>query len=169
MKNLFKIAAFLGLVMLNACDSFDQRAFDEGLEDSNKLDYVKPESTPVTQEEFAQFVHGASQNHWVAQEFSLESLLGSQDCRLDDSMILSQDGTYEFDGGEMSCGGGDVSSKSGVYIIDFENKQLIFDEGSSNEVLVEIEGLSEGVILLKSEVDIFGIPMSIEGVYTIAQ
>lgn len=158
--------AFLYIVLLmGACNSFDKEAFDEGIQDQQKPDYEVPTTVPSTEIQFSTLLHGDLKNEWTPKEFTLEGLLGFQDCRLDDTMILNVDGTYQFDGGAMSCGGSDVASKSGVYELDYDNRELIFDKGTSDEVQVKVTGLDQGIISLSGEVSIFGIPMTIRGVY----
>ena len=66
----------------------------------------------------------------------------------------------------MSCGGDDVTAKSGVYRIDYNARRLIFDEGTADAVTVNVSGLDQGVIALDGEVTIFGVSMTIKGVYT---
>lgn len=162
MKNALRLSIFYLTLLLSACNSFDQETFDEGLEDQENLKYTIPTTIPGSEDQFKLLLHGTEKNQWMAKEFTLEGL-GTQDCRLDDMMILRQDGTYQFDGGKMSCGGDDVVSKSGVYRIDYDNKKLIFDE----EVAVNVSGLAQGVIALDGTVSIFGISMKISGVYTV--
>jgi hypothetical protein len=166
MKTVFKISIFCTLLLwLSACNSFDQAAFDEGFKDEN-VEYKTPTTVPGSEKQFTELLHGELNNKWKVQEFSLEGMLGTQSCRLDDTMILGQDGTYQFDGGKMSCGGEDVITKSGTYRIDFDNKKLIFDENSANKVIVNVSGLDQGVIALDGVVFIFGVSMTIRGVYT---
>jgi len=167
MKSAVRMLSLLMTLIVIACNSFDQDAFDQGLEDSQKPSYIVPNTIPATEIQFKQSLHGEDKKAWIAQEFKLEGLLGDQDCRLDDSMVLSLDGTYQFDAGSMSCGGNDLKTKSGVYRVDYGNHKLIFDEGTSDEVSVTVSGLDQGVISLKGEVDIFGVSMDIKGVYTV--
>jgi len=166
MKNIFKSPLLYLALLVGACNSFDQEAFNEGLQDGQELDYTVPTEVPADESEFKLLIHGDDKNQWTPEEFTLEGLLGFQDCRLDDTMTLRQDGTYQFDGGTMSCGGDDVAERSGVYIQDYVNKRLIFDEGTSDEVTMQISGLDQGVIAVSGEVAIFGVPMTVRGVYT---
>lgn len=169
MKNAFRLSVFYLALLISACNSFDQEAFDEGFENAQILEYTIPTTIPESNDQFKLLLHGTEKNQWVAKEFTLEGLLGAQDCRLDDIMTLRQDGTYQFDGGKMSCGGDDVVSKSGVYRIDYDNKKLIFDEGAADAVIVNVSGLAQGVIALDGEVSIFGVSMTIKGVYIAQQ
>lgn len=167
MKNIFRSPLLYTILTLGACNSFDQAAFDEGFNTDDAKAYEVPAKLPSSEEQFSVLLHGEEKNEWLAQEFYLEGLLGNQDCRLDDQMILRADLTYLFDGGSMSCGGSDVSTRSGVYRQDYAQGRLIFDEGTSDEVIVNVSGLDEGVIALSGEVDVFGVPMTIKGVYTV--
>ena len=166
MKSILKISAYLLLICIGACSSFDQEAFNKGVQDGQEPDYTMPTEVTSDEDQFKLLIHGVEKNEWIAKEFTLEGLLGFQDCRLDDTMTLRQDGTYEFDGGVMSCGGDDVLVRSGVYIQDYINKRLIFDEGTSDEVVMQINGLDQGVIAVSGQVAIFGVPMTVQGVYT---
>lgn len=169
MKNYYLFRLLCLLVLLVSCDSFDQDAFNRGHQEGQNLDYVVPTSTPQSVEEYDIFLHGEEQNLWVAREFILEGLQGFQDCRLDDTFTIRRDGTYQFNGGDMSCGGEDVSNQSGTYRKDYDNNRLIFDEGTERQVIMTINGLEQGVIAVSAEVLIFGVPMSIEGVYTVSE
>ena len=166
MKNVFRISALIFLLI--ACESFDQEAFDRGYTHEEDLEeYQVPTTFPNKAIEFDALLHGIDAHKWVAKEVYLAGFPGNQECRLDDHMILRKNGTYQFDGGKMSCGGNDVSTKHGVYTKDYANQQLIFDAGTSNEVVVQVSGLKEGVIALSTKVIIFGVPIVIDGVYVV--
>ena len=166
MKNYLKNPLLYIIIALSACNSFDQAAFNDGI-NAEEVAYTVPTTLPESEIEFSAFLHGNGQRKWIAREFKLVDLVEFQDCRLDDTMSLNQDGTYQFDGGNMSCGGDDVPSRSGVYRADYANGQLIFDEGTKDEVIVKVSGLDQGVIALSGKVDVIGVSMTIEGIYTV--
>ncbi len=167
MENTFKLSIFFMALFLSACNTFDQAAFNEGFSLDDQKDYTVPTSLPSTEVEFSMQIHGGDKLEWLVKEVTLFGFPGSQSCRMDDQMILNADGTYQFDGGSVSCGGEDVTIRSGVYVLDYDNGELIFDQGSSDEVVVKVSGLDQGVIALSTSVDIFGASVKIEGVYAV--
>jgi len=166
MKNYLKTSLLYIILALGACNSFDQAAFNEGRNIEEEQAYKVPTTLPETEAQFTAILHANGQQKWIAREFKLVDLVEFQDCRLDDTMTLNQDGTYQFDGGIKSCGGDDVATRSGVYRQDYANGQLIFDEGTNDEAIVKVSGLDEGVIALSGRVNVMGVAMTIEGVYT---
>ncbi len=167
MKNIFKLSIFSLALFLAACNTFDQAAFNEGFSADDQKGYTIPTSLPSTEAQFNMQIHGDDKLEWLVKEVTLSGFPGSQSCRMDDQMILNADGTYQFDGGAMSCGGEDVTIRSGVYVLDYDNGELIFDQGTSDEIVVKVSGLDQGVIALSTSVDIFGASVNIEGVYAV--
>ncbi len=61
-----------------------------------------------------------------------------------DSMVLSSDGTYQYDGGDQLCGAeDDASAKVGAWEFNAENAVMTFDPGTESEVSVNIITLDD--------------------------
>lgn len=128
-----------------------------------------PEGFPALEADFLAALTGDESRTWSALTFELEGLSGLQLCRLDDTFTFFANGTYRYDGGEVLCGGADDRQvKTGVWQLDFDNRQLVFDEDTSLEYTAEIAGLEDSRMQLNGEVDIFGNLMDIEGIYETA-
>ncbi|MEO1050382.1 MAG: lipocalin family protein [Bacteroidota bacterium] len=101
---------------------------------------------------FANELHNESSKTWAATGFTLAGLNGFLDCRLDDTMTLSADGTYSFDGGDVLCGAEDNQrNREGTWTISFSNGTLTFDEGTVNEVTAEVIGLRTDTVALQGQ------------------
>ena len=125
-----------------------------------------PNGFPALEADFVAALAGEESRVWNALTFELEGLDGLQLCRLDDTFTFFTNGTYRYDGGEVLCGGADDRQvKTGVWELDFANRQLIFDEGTSLEYTATVAGLEDNRIQLNGQVDIFGTLMDIEGIY----
>ena len=125
-----------------------------------------PEGFPASEANFMAALTGDESRTWNALTFELEGMDGFQLCRLDDTFTFFANGTYRYDGGEVLCGGADDRQvKTGVWELDFDNRQLVFDEGTSLEYTADVAGLEDNRIQLNGSVDIFGTLMSIEGIY----
>jgi hypothetical protein len=133
----------------------------------DELDSVDPPiGLPSTQEELVDAIAGESGKEWKALTFELEGHSGFQLCRLDDAFMFFSNGTYRYDGGDVLCGGEDDSRiKTGTWEINFNSKKIIFDRTTNKEHDAEIVGIENGKILLRGQVDIFGLAMDIEGIY----
>lgn len=125
-----------------------------------------PEGIPATVVEFTELLVGDDSRVWRALTFELEGMSGFQSCRLDDTFTFFADGTYRYDGGEVLCqGADDTRIKTGIWELDLDNRQLIFDRGTSIAYTSNIGGLDNNRIQLTGQVDIFGQQMDIEGIY----
>ena len=64
------------------------------------------------------------------------------------------------------CGGADNTRiKTGVWEINFNNLEIIFDRGTSLESTARISGLENNRIELHGQVKIFGQFLDIQGIY----
>lgn len=90
---------------------------------------------------------GVDSKTWAAAQFTLEGFSGFQDCRLDDQMTLFADNTYDFDGGNISCGGEDQAEADGGWSFDFATSQITFGLGSE-QFSGTITGLSETQLVI---------------------
>jgi hypothetical protein len=125
-----------------------------------------PEGLPATAAAITTALAGNDSRLWTTLTFELEGMAGFQSCRLDDTFIFFVDGTYRYDGGEVLCGGADDQRiKTGIWELDFDKSQLIFDRGTSIAYTSDITGLEDNRLQLNGEVDIFGQMMDIEGIY----
>jgi len=96
-------------------------------------------------------ITGDSIRTWNAQAFTLAGQTTFTSCRLDDGMIFMSNGTYQYEGGSTLCGSEDnLRTKRGTWVSNFENKTIVFDQGSSNEIVTTIIGLSENLMSLRS-------------------
>ncbi|MFY0593507.1 lipocalin family protein [Roseivirga sp.] len=128
-----------------------------------------PIGIPQTEAALMTALTNDDNREWRAVTFSLEGL-GIQQCRRDDKLVFFNDGTYRYDGGETLCGGADDQRiKTGVWNIDFDNLQLVFDEGTSIQAIATVSGLSDNRIELLGQVDIFGQFLDIRGIYEFAE
>lgn len=115
---------------------------------------------PTDSEVFGQMLHNNASKVWSGEEFTIEGFSGFLDCRLDDTITLSSDGTYSYDGGTLLCGGDDSSRiKTGNWSYDFDNKLLVIDPGTANETSAKIITLETGLITMTGiyTSDIFGV------------
>ncbi len=106
-----------------------------------------PNSLPADEATFVNFLTGDSTKVWQAVQFTLEGLNGFQNCRLDDQMTLSTDGSYVFNGGVQNCGGEDQAQAAGSWSLDFNNAQLSFVLDGEN-FQGEVTGLTEDQIVI---------------------
>lgn len=147
------------VAMLGACSLVD-------LENPPiEADVESPIGMPASEAAFITALTNDDNREWQAITFTLEGF-GVQQCRRDDKLIFFVDGTYRYDGGANLCGGADDQQiKTGVWELDFDNSQLVFDRGTSIEAIATISGLSDSRIELLGQVDIFGQDMDIRGIY----
>jgi len=117
-------------------------------------------SYPADESTAYQNMHQGSDKTWVARDFNL-STVGTQDCRLDDQITFFSDMTYSYNNGSTKCGG-DVSDKEGKYEIDYEDKLLIFDGGTSDERVADIVSLSDNRIVVTGGWSIYQIKATFE-------
>jgi hypothetical protein len=135
MKNV--IYGFVLLTLLMACNKSDTSTTTDPLPTAPQTanyTYPSDEVTAVA------FLSGDDKKTWRANRFNL-SMIGSQQCRLDDKMVLFKNGTYDYDNGADFCGG-DINRQSGTWTLSFETKELIFDEGTAKEETANIVDLT---------------------------
>ena len=56
---------------------------------------------PNSSEACREYLVGSGEKSWTIDQFTLSSIMGFQQCRLDDSIRLNNDGTFTYDGGEI--------------------------------------------------------------------
>lgn len=98
---------------------------------------------------------------WKTSLFTLAGSTTFTDCRLDDIMLLFKDGTYNYQGGKL-CGAEDNEmNRNGSWELDYSNKKIYFDKGSSNEYVAEVIGLLNNELRVKGAY----MGMEIRGLY----
>jgi len=124
------------------------------------------QDTPSDSATFVNTIHGENSRTWRAEEFTLESLSGFQDCRLDDVMTLHSDGTFEYDGGQALCfGADDRRMRAGTFTIDPANAQIMFTDEAQVSYAAEVVTLEEGEIVLRSVYESFLGDLDVVGRY----
>ncbi len=146
------ILFFIGSLIISSCELATLDSAD-----------VLETSFPETVEEVNEFLHSGEEKTWKAQTFTLAGIEGFQNCRLDDTMVISSDGTYKYDGGAMLCGAEDSQrTKSGTWRILDGGLSILFDEGTANAYTAEVRSLDNNRIILRGTY--FG--LEINGTYT---
>lgn len=161
MKLIFPLFSTFLLLFITACSLVE---LDEPL-DEDPMDGIDiPTTRPTTIEAFNMAFHGGSERSWTAISFQLAGFDGFQGCRLDDTMMINADGTYEYDGGENLCGAeDDTRMKTGTWEVINGGRNVLFDQGTSNEYMAEVNGFENGVIALSGQY----VGLEIMGVYRI--
>jgi hypothetical protein len=148
-----RIKIFLLIIPLqvfNACQIVSESESEGNVDQTNTVIDISSGTTPEDLDTFNQFIHNGSQKNWVAAEFTLETLDGLQNCRLDDQMTLFENGTWVYDGGTDLCFGEDNRrARSGTYSLSFENQTMIFTDEEGESYVVEVLNLEEDEIVLK--------------------
>jgi len=129
MKKLEPLLGLLWLILfLWACDVVEvdpvspNNNFDDPVTEDAEVVDIGSGTIPQDPVQFATFLHNNSSKVWVAEQFTIAGLSAFQQCRLDDSMVLSSDGTYQYDGGDQLCGAeDDASAKVGAWEFNAEN------------------------------------------------
>ncbi|MCG8318791.1 MAG: hypothetical protein MI921_04770 [Cytophagales bacterium] len=137
---------------------------ESGTEDDDMIIQVfEPETIPSSITEFETMFHGDTQITWSAISFTLAGFEGLQNCRLDDTIIVMADGTYQYDGGEVLCGAEDSQRfRSGTWQIINNGNNILFDEGTSRQYTARVNGLEDRTISLSGEY----LGLEIRGIYT---
>ncbi len=151
-----------GLILLNACSLVDLET------PPSAPDVEAPIGVPQTEAAFMTALTNDSNREWRALTFTLEGL-GVQQCRRDDTFIFFNDGTYRYDGGTLCGGADDRQIKTGVWELDFSNRQIVFDRGTSLETIATVSGLANNRIQLLGQVEIFNRMLDIMGIYEVSQ
>ena len=98
---------------------------------------------------------------WNTSLFTLGGSTTFTNCRLDDVMLFFTDGTYTYQGGQL-CGAEDnQQNRDGSWEIDYTNRLIIFDKGTSNEYTAEVIGLQEDELRVKGSY----MGMEVRGLY----
>ncbi len=135
----YAILVFFGSLIISSCElaTLDNTDASKG-------------SFPATIDEVETFLHNREEKTWSAQTFTLATLEGFQNCRLDDTMIISSNGTYKYDGGAKLCGAEDSQRiKNGTWKILNGGRSILFDEGTANAYTAEVNSLENKKIILR--------------------
>ncbi|MEQ8361015.1 MAG: hypothetical protein RH860_16100 [Cytophagales bacterium] len=101
---------------------------------------------PDDKMEIEEILAGTSSRAWVSESFNLE-IYGSIECRSDDVFTFFNDGTFEYDGGQMLCGDSDNSQiVTGTWEVDLNNNRIIFDKGLETETIANYITVKEDVL-----------------------
>lgn len=93
-----------------------------------------------------------SSKSWNVTGFILAGSDLFQNCRLDDTMVLNSNGSYDYDGGNQLCGSEDnIRLKSGTWEVDFGTRTLYFDKNTDNEIEVFIETCEGSTIIISTQ------------------
>ncbi len=146
-KYLIVLSLFITSIV--ACDVVsDQEVEPTGpTEEETRLRTLDEENMvepPSDSAQLAQKLHGDVSKTWSTVAFTIEGMDGLLDCRLDDIMVLSADGTYRFNSNGTRCGMEDAETKAGVWSFDEEALTLTFDDGFT----ASISSLTDSQIVL---------------------
>lgn len=171
MKLLIQLSLMFTL-LLGSCTivQVDEETLTSNDDDDAVTDGVDlgSESIPSDEDTFGQMLHNNSSKTWSAIEFSIEGMSAFLTCRLDDSITLSSDGTYLYDGGQDLCGAeDDIQIRTGSWSFDFATHELILEPGTENEASAIVMTLNDDVLTFTGvyESDVFG-DFDIEGRYS---
>ncbi len=156
--------ALAAVFLLSACDlvELDSPGPQEAI--------ASPVGIPDSAAELNSALSNDEGREWQALTFELEGLDGFQACRLDDTFTFFANGTYQYDGGEVLCGGADDRRlKSGTWEADFDNLEIIFDVTTDLESVARVLGIEDNRMELAGSVDIFGQDLAIKGIYEFIQ
>lgn len=147
MRNSLKIAfLFLLWAFLPACNVIE---LDSPTSNSGDNTLVSgPTTLPTDEATFLLYLSGSNGKTWKTSQFTLQGFSGFQNCRLDDQMILETNGNYQFDGGNISCGGEDQAQAQGTWQLDFVNNKLTFVLGGET-FQGEVTGLTESSLVIR--------------------
>ena len=165
MKAFLTLPTFLiivGALLISSCEIVDIK-IEEGMDEGEKQLIYGPSQIPSEEETIALFLHRGNAKFWTSEGFTLSGVSGFQQCRLDDVIVLKEDGTYQYNGGEILCGAEDNQKlKTGTWEINFdEGTLLIFNPGTQNEYQALVTGLEENTIVLSGSY--FG--LEVQGIY----
>ena len=134
-------------------------------DDEEEIDVVEgPTVAPTSTAEFENLFHGGGQRSWKTISFTFMGVGGIQDCRLDDSMTINADGTYEYDGGANLCGAEDSERvRTGTWEVTNDGRNIVFDSGTVNEYTADVTGAEDDQIALSGQY----IGLNVSGVYQI--
>ena len=89
---------------------------------------------------------------WNVTGFTLGGSSSFQECRLDDTLTLNANGTYDYNGGNLLCGAEDnEKNKSGSWEVDFESRTLYFDRGTDKQIETFIEACEGSKVVVSTQ------------------
>mgnify|MGYP001800914520 CR=1 FL=1 len=134
-------------------------------DDEDTMDQVViPSTPPESSEQLEILLHGGDERAWATISFTFLGVGGIQDCRLDDSMMVNNDGTYEYNGGENLCGAEDSERiRTGTWEVINDGNNIVFDRGTVNEYMADITGISDDMIAISGEY----LGLDLTGIYQI--
>ncbi len=137
---------------------------DQPTEGEEQMVIIEPTTLPASAAEFEQAFHGGSEREWRAMSFTLAGFSGFQDCRLDDMMIINNDGTYRYDGGSTLCGAEDDQRiKTGTWEVINDGRNIVFDAGTVNEYTADVTGIENDMLAVSGQY----IGLAIRGIYQV--
>lgn len=168
----FKLLSFLFLIAVSSCQIVEEDTIEEGPDmmetpdDGGANVDLGSQEIPSDSATFVNLIHGENSRTWRAEEFTLESLSGFQDCRLDDLMTLHSNGTFEYDGGQVLCfGEDDRRMRTGTFTIDPANAQITFTDEAHVSYVAQVVTLEEGEIVLRGVYESFLGDLDVAGRY----
>jgi len=142
------------LVIVFSCDVIEIEQLNSTNDDTTSVteDGLQgPTTVPSIHSEVLAFLHGGSNKAWDAEGFEIFGMSGFLTCRLDDSMILSSDGDYLYDGGSSLCGAeDDTRVKEGTWELSEDLKSIVFTEGT-NSYSAKLIGITTDQITLQGD------------------
>lgn len=147
MKN-FNLSYWILIIIFTTTLSCEVVSIDEALPSIIEFSEAFPDNAGTLNAALT----NESSRSWKITGFKLGSNSNFQSCRLDDALVLNNDGTYNYDGGNELCGSEDnVRLKSGVWEVDFESRTMIFDKGTDNEIEIFIESCQNSIVVFSSQ------------------
>ncbi|NMM47345.1 lipocalin family protein [Marinigracilibium pacificum] len=136
------------MIAILAMGSCELTELDSGPEDMNGSEITLPTDKPASATEFNELFHGNNQKEWIPIVFTIASIEGMQDCRLDDQININSDGTFTYDGGNQLCGAEDDSRmKAGTWRITEDLSTIVFTE-DSNQYFANVEALVSDTLVV---------------------
>ncbi len=112
---------------------------------------IDPAQYPENNQTLTTALTDNTSKSWSTTGFNYHIVKRFQACRLDDTITLLADNTYQYDGGDLLCGAeDDTRKKSGTWEANYEGRKLTFDKGTSHEVELYIEEASENQIIVSA-------------------
>lgn len=141
------IALFIGV--LTACSVEEDEPIGTNA-DGDQVTGVDDGNISATDSaNFRMILTDSTSKRWTTSIFTLAGSSNFTNCRLDDIMTFFVDGTYSYDGGQL-CGAEDNQAmRNGTWELDYTNKKVYFDRGSSESHEAEVIGLKDNELRLK--------------------
>ncbi len=157
---------FLGVLMISfftSCTVADEEDNTNATDASGNV-VSKVDNGTITATDsmnFRMLLTDSVSKQWSTSLFTLAGSSVFTNCRLDDVMLIFKDGTYSYQGGQL-CGAEDnMMSRNGSWELDYSNKKIVFDRGSSNEYIAEVIGLLDNELRVKGSY----MGMEVRGLY----